>query len=113
MDLKLDGKTAAITGGSAGIGKAIALSLAKEGVDVAICARHQGPLEEAAAEIAKQTNRKIVPIVADLTKTDDANGFIAGSIEALGKLDILINNAGDKTIGIVGLGQIGDDGSEA
>ena len=94
MDLKLDGMKAAITGGSAGIGKAIALSLAKEGVDVTICARRKEPLEEAAAEIALQTNRKIVPIVADLTKTEDANAFIADSIEALGKLDILINNAG-------------------
>ncbi|MDC0033428.1 SDR family NAD(P)-dependent oxidoreductase [Alphaproteobacteria bacterium] len=94
MELNLDGKTAVITGGSAGIGKAIALSLAKEGVDIAICARRQGPLEDAAAEIAKQTNRRIVPIVADLTKTDDANAFIADSIEALGKIDILVNNAG-------------------
>ena len=57
MDLKLDGMKAAITGGSAGIGKAIALSLAKEGVDVAICARREDPLKEAAAESATQTNR--------------------------------------------------------
>lgn len=94
MDLKLDGKTAAVTGGSAGIGRAIALSLAKEGVDVAICARRKEPLEEAAADIAKRTNRRIVPIVADLTKTGDANAFIKDSIEALGHLDILVNNAG-------------------
>lgn len=94
MDLKLDGKTAAVTGGSEGIGRAIALSLAKEGVDVAICARRKEPLEEAAADIAKRTNRKIVPIVADLTKTEDANAFIKSSIEALGKIDILVNNAG-------------------
>ena len=94
MDLKLDGKTAVVSGGSAGIGRAIALHLAKEGVDVAICARRQEPLEEAAADIAKRTNRKIVPIVADLTRTEDANAFIKSSIEALGKIDILVNNAG-------------------
>ena len=94
MDLKLDGKTAAITGGSAGIGRAIALSLAKEGVDIAFCARHKEPLEAAAADITKQTNRKIVPIVADLTKTEDAEEFVKGSIEAFGKIDILVNNAG-------------------
>lgn len=111
MDLKLDGMKAAITGGSAGIGKAIALSLAKEGVDVAICARHQGPLEEAAAEIALQTNRKVVPIVADLTNTDDANDFIAGSIDALGKLDILVNNAGSAAGGT--LESLSDDDWEA
>jgi len=111
MDLKLDGMTAAVTGGSAGIGKAIALSLAKEGVDVAICARREEPLREAAADIAKQTKRKIVPIVADLTRTKDANAFIAGSIEALGKLDILVNNAGSAAGGT--LESLSDDDWEA
>ena len=62
MDLKLKGKTALVTGGSEGIGKGIALALAKEGVDVAICARRKEPLEAAAKEIAKATGRKIVPI---------------------------------------------------
>ena len=69
MDLKLNGKTALVTGGSEGIGKGIARALAKEGVDVAICARRKEPLEKAAAEIAKETNRKIVPITADLRRT--------------------------------------------
>ena len=60
MDLKLNGKTALVTGGSEGIGKGIARALAQEGVDVVICARRKEPLEAAAAEIAKETNRKIV-----------------------------------------------------
>ncbi len=64
MDLKLKGKTALVTGGSEGIGKGIALALAKEGVDIAICARRMEPLEAAAKEIAKETGRKIVPIAA-------------------------------------------------
>ena len=68
MDLKLNGKTAVVTGGSEGIGKGIALLLAKEGVDVAICARRKGPLEAAAAEIAKESGRKVVAIPADLRK---------------------------------------------
>src|SRR5882757_2028621 len=72
MDLKLKGKTALVTGGSEGIGKGIALALAQEGVDVAICARRKEPLEAAAKEIAKETGRKIIAIPADLTKDADA-----------------------------------------
>ena len=69
MDLKLQGKTALVTGGSEGIGKGIALALAKEGVDVAICARRKEPLEAAAKEIARATNRKIVPIPPTCART--------------------------------------------
>ena len=58
MDLQMNGKTALVTGGSAGIGKAIAFALAREGVDVAICARRKEPLEAAASQIARETNRK-------------------------------------------------------
>ena len=68
MDLGMQGKKAMVTGASAGIGKAVTRTLAREGVDVAICARRKEPLEAAAAEIAKETGRKIVPIAADLTK---------------------------------------------
>jgi 3-oxoacyl-[acyl-carrier protein] reductase len=71
MDLQMNGKTALVTGASAGIGKAIAFALAREGVDVAICARCKEPLEAAAGQIARETNRKIVAIPADLTKPDD------------------------------------------
>ncbi|MCL4798722.1 MAG: SDR family NAD(P)-dependent oxidoreductase [Burkholderiales bacterium] len=94
MDLKLQGKTAVVTGGSEGIGKGIALALAKEGVDVAICARRKDVLEAAAAEIAKATGRKIHPIPADLTKPADCKSFIDGAAKALGRIDILVNNAG-------------------
>ena len=111
MDLKLEGKTAAITGGSVGIGKAIALCLAQEGVDVAICARRKDLLEETAAEIARATNRKVIPIVTDLTKTEDANAFIEGAAEALGRIDILVNNAGAAAGGT--LEYLSDDDWEA
>ena len=72
MDLAMKGKTALVTGASEGIGKAITRALAREGVDVAICARRKEPLEATAAEIAKETGRKIVAIPADLTKPADA-----------------------------------------
>jgi NAD(P)-dependent dehydrogenase (short-subunit alcohol dehydrogenase family) len=101
MDLQLDGKTALVTGGSEGIGKGIARALAKEGVDVAICARRKEPLQQAAAEIAKETNRKIVPIVADLTKDADARNFVEQGHTALGRVDIMVNNAGSSPGGVL------------
>jgi NAD(P)-dependent dehydrogenase (short-subunit alcohol dehydrogenase family) len=101
MDLQLDGKTALVTGGSEGIGKGIARALAKEGVDVAICARRKEPLEQAAAEIKKETNRKIVPIVADLTKDADARNFVEQGHKALGRVDIMVNNAGSAPGGVI------------
>src|SRR3954469_17731426 len=101
MDLKLKGKTALVTGGSEGIGKGIALALAKEGVDVAICARRMEPLEAAAKEIAKETGRKIVPITCDLRSDKDAKSFIEQAHKALGRCDIMINNAGSAAGGVI------------
>ncbi len=101
MDLQLKGKTALVTGGSEGIGKAIAFALAKEGVDVAICARRKEPLEKTAAEIAKATQRKIVAIPADLTKPEDAENFVAKGHAALGRVDIMVNNAGSAPGGVL------------
>lgn len=101
MDLKLTGKTALVTGGSEGIGKGIALALAREGVDVAICARRKRPLDAAASEIAKETGRKILAIPADLTKDDDAKNFVAQGSARLGRVDIMINNAGSAPGGVI------------
>jgi NAD(P)-dependent dehydrogenase (short-subunit alcohol dehydrogenase family) len=101
MDLGLEGKTALVTGGSEGIGRGIALGLAREGVDVAICARRPGPLEAAAAEIARETNRKVVAIPADLTKDADAKKFVEEGHRALGRVDIMVNNAGSAPGGVI------------
>ena len=101
IDLQMNGKTALVTGGSAGIGKAIAFALAREGVDVAICARRKEPLAAAASQIARETNRKIVPIPADLTKPADGEAFVKDAHTALGRIDILVNNAGSAPGGVL------------
>ena len=101
MDLQLTGKTAIVTGGSEGIGKGIAMQLAKEGVDVAICARRMEPLQAAADEISKATGRKIVAITADLTKDEDCKSFIEQAHKALGRVDLMINNAGSAPGGVI------------
>jgi 3-oxoacyl-[acyl-carrier protein] reductase len=102
MDLRLKGKTAAVTGGSEGIGKGIALALAKEGVDVAICARRMEPLKAAADEIAKATGRKIVPITADLRSDKDAKAFIEQAHKALGRIDIMVKQGGGRVVNLIG-----------
>lgn len=101
MDLQLTGKKALVTGGSQGIGRAIAAALAREGADVAICARSEGPLKEAAEQIGAATGRKIVPIAADLTSATDAERFITEADAALGSIDILVNNAGAAPGGVI------------
>jgi NAD(P)-dependent dehydrogenase (short-subunit alcohol dehydrogenase family) len=101
MDLAMTGKKAIVTGASEGIGKAITRALAREGVDVAICARRQEPLEATAVEIAKETGRKIIPIATDLTKASDAENFIKKAHAALGRIDILVNNAGSAPGGVI------------
>ena len=67
MDLGLTGKHAIVTGGSLGIGKAIARELAREGADVAVVARTKDTLEASAREIATATGRRVIPLVADVT----------------------------------------------
>ena len=93
MDLELEGKTAIVTGGSRGIGKAIARELAREGVDVAIAARNMEALEATARELAGETGRRIVPLQADTGDGEAVSRMTAQAAEALGRIDILVNNA--------------------
>src|SRR5262249_46842749 len=92
MDLGLKGKRALVTGGSLGIGKAIALELAGEGVDVAIVARTKDRLEAAARELEGQTGRKVIPLVADVTSREQVDRAVAQAAERLGALHILVNS---------------------
>ncbi|GGP19409.1 SDR family NAD(P)-dependent oxidoreductase [Silvimonas iriomotensis] len=93
MDLQLEGKRALVTGGSKGIGKAIARQLALEGADVVIAARGQAELEHAARTLAAETGRKIIAVVADTGSTDSVNALVAHAVEALGGVEILVNAA--------------------
>ena len=92
-EFTLEGKTALITGGSAGIGKAIALVFAEAGADVVITARRVGLLEEAAEEI-RGLGHKVVPIQADVSDPRQVDKMAAKAMQELGRIDILVNNAG-------------------
>ena len=93
MDMGLTDKKAFVGGASRGIGKAIALDLAREGVDVAIASRNLADLEKAAREIEDAPGRKIFPFALDVTKRDQVDRVIAEAAQKLGGLHILVNSA--------------------
>ena len=96
MDLELKGRRALVTGGSRGIGKAIALALAHEGVDVALLARNAAALDAAAAELAAATGRQVVGVSADTTSDDQVRQAVAEAVRRLGgPIDILVNAAAE------------------
>jgi NAD(P)-dependent dehydrogenase (short-subunit alcohol dehydrogenase family) len=92
MDLGLRGKHAIVTGGSLGIGKAIARELAREGVDVAIVARTKDQLEATARELAAETGRRILPLAADVTSKAQVDAMVDQAAAELGGLHILVNS---------------------
>lgn len=94
MDLQMQGKVAAITGGSVGIGLAIAEGLAKEGVHLALCARDVERVQRVAADIREQYGVRAIGVQADVSKAEDVDRFVAAAVAQLGGVDFLINNAG-------------------
>jgi NAD(P)-dependent dehydrogenase (short-subunit alcohol dehydrogenase family) len=92
MDLGLRDKHAIVTGGSRGIGKAIARELAREGVDVAIVARSKDELSATARELATETGRRVIPLTADVTSREQVDGMVAEAAARLGGLHILVNS---------------------
>ena len=93
MDLGLKGKVALVTGGSRGIGRAIALGLAEEGCNVAICARGIEGLEEVARSIREKGVGSLA-VSADMTREDDIQRFADEATRAFGAVHILVNNVG-------------------
>lgn len=91
MDLGLRGRKAVVTGASRGIGRAIALGLADEGADVAICARSEGPLDEA-AQLLRERGVNAFASAADVGDADALDGFLEAARSQLGGIDILVNN---------------------
>ncbi|MFV9510220.1 SDR family oxidoreductase [Tepidibacillus sp. LV47] len=94
MELGLKGKVAFITAASKGLGKAIAMELAKEGVELAISSRNEEQITKTAEEIRQATGTRVESMVADVSKPEDIKQFVHTMIERLGKVDILILNAG-------------------
>ena len=93
MDFGLADKKAFVGGASRGIGKAIALELAREGCDVVIASRTMADLEKAAQEIAEETGRNVIPMAMDATQRDQVDRVMADAAAQLGGLHILVNSA--------------------
>jgi 3-oxoacyl-[acyl-carrier protein] reductase len=94
MDLQLQGKTALVTGASAGIGRGIALALAAEGVRLAVTARRADKLNELADEVAQAGGPRPLVIEQDMMAVDAAARIARAAADGMGRVDILVNNAG-------------------
>jgi 3-oxoacyl-[acyl-carrier protein] reductase len=94
MDISLTGRSAIITGASKGLGLAMATQFASSGADVALVARGREALDTAVAGIRAKAQAKVVGIAADVSKADEVKRAYDEAMRALGKLDIVVNNAG-------------------
>jgi NAD(P)-dependent dehydrogenase (short-subunit alcohol dehydrogenase family) len=90
----LTGRVALVTGGSKGLGKAMARGLARAGADIVISSRHEDELKAALDEIAKSTGVRGKYVVADMSRRSEASRLAKATLELMGRVDILINNAG-------------------
>ncbi len=89
----LEGQVGLVTGGARGIGRAIALELAKEGADLGIFDLQAEGLEETAVQV-RERGRRVLPLTGDVTRAEDAREAVQRTLSELGRLDILVNNAG-------------------
>jgi NAD(P)-dependent dehydrogenase (short-subunit alcohol dehydrogenase family) len=92
MDLGIKDRCGIVTGGSRGIGKAIAMELAREGVRLVIAARDPVRLEAAANEIGRETGADVIPMVCDVTSRDQVDAMVQEASERLGALHVLVNS---------------------
>src|SRR6185436_10212602 len=91
---KVTGRVALVTGGSKGLGKAMARGLAEAGADIIISSRHEKELGPALEEILDGTGRRGFFIVTDMGRRDDVTRLARIALEKMGRVDVLINNAG-------------------
>ena len=100
MDLGITGKTAIVVAASKGMGKAAAMALAKEGADLALCARGEAALLETASELRSVTSARVLPVVADVTNHDDIQNLVRSTYNEFGRIDILVTNTGPPPFGL-------------
>lgn len=92
--MELSGKVAIVTGGSKGIGYAIAEALARAGADIVICARHEDEVARAAAELERAGGGRVIGVRCDMRVEEDVRRLVDRAVTEHGRLDVLVNNAG-------------------
>jgi 3-oxoacyl-[acyl-carrier protein] reductase len=97
VDLGLNGKVALVAASSRGLGKASALTLAREGASVTICARTAADLEAAAEEIRRETKAEVLAVPADLSGAEGIQSVVNATVERFGGIDVLVDNSGGPT----------------
>lgn len=90
----LTGRTAVVVGGSRGMGRSMCLGLARAGADVVVASRKYDACREVAESIVRETGRRALPIACHVGKWQELDGFVDSVYEALGRVDVLVNNAG-------------------
>ena len=99
MDLGLGGRVALVCGASAGLGKAVAMGLGKEGARLAICSRTEEKLTKAAEEIRRETGAEVLAVRADVSIPDEVKELVRKTVAHYNRLDILVTNAGGPPFG--------------
>jgi 3-oxoacyl-[acyl-carrier protein] reductase len=99
MQMKMDGRSAVVTGGSMGLGRAMGAAFAGAGAQVALVARRAEPLQQAAAELAASTGAKVIAVPGDVSTAEGCVAVFEAATAALGQVDVLVNNAGSSARG--------------
>lgn len=99
MDMQLSGKVAVVAAGTKGLGRACAFEYAKAGANVAICGRSAETLKLTADDIERSTGVRILPVVADVAKSEDVTKFVEAAVHTFGGIDALVCNAGGPPTG--------------
>lgn len=99
MELGLDGRVALVGASSRGLGRAVARELGAEGADLVVNARGEATLRETAEEIREETGARVLPVAADLSEEDGARRVVDRALDAYGRVDVLVTNAGGPPAG--------------
>src|SRR5215475_1041256 len=94
MDLGLKDRVAMVAASSQGLGKAVAMGLAREGAKLALCSRNAAAVEAAAESIRKETGVEVLSMAADVTQESQVHRFMETAMERFGRIDICVTNAG-------------------